>query len=85
MSTELERFGKLERAGKTLHRFRLGDYRVYFQRHELGSWSIASSTETRSKIFFSAPALPVGEDEALQENPKFWELIESARSSSTKT
>ena len=26
--------------------------------------------------------VPTGEDEALQENPKFWELIETARASS---
>ena len=36
MSTDLERFGKLERTGKILHRFRIGDYRIYFERHELG-------------------------------------------------
>ena len=36
MSTELEEFGKLERAGRILHRFRIGDYRVYFEKHELG-------------------------------------------------
>jgi hypothetical protein len=28
--------------------------------------------------------LPTGEDEALQENPKFWEMIESARLSPSK-
>jgi hypothetical protein len=31
------------------------------------------------KDFLYRSALPTGEDEALQENPKFWELIESAR------
>jgi mRNA-degrading endonuclease RelE of RelBE toxin-antitoxin system len=30
IATELDDFGKLERGGKTLHRFRVGDYRVYF-------------------------------------------------------
>jgi mRNA-degrading endonuclease RelE of RelBE toxin-antitoxin system len=29
MQTELDEFGKLERAGRILHRFRVGDYRVY--------------------------------------------------------
>ena len=33
---ELDEFGKLERDGRVLHRFRVGDYRVYFERHELG-------------------------------------------------
>jgi hypothetical protein len=27
-------------------------------------------------------SLPVGEDEALQQNPKFWDLIEAARGAS---
>ncbi len=28
MSTDLDQFGKLERAGRSLHRFRVGDYRL---------------------------------------------------------
>ena len=37
LGTELEQFGKLvEQGGRTLHRFRVSDYRVYFERHELG-------------------------------------------------
>ena len=35
VSTELDQFGELERGGRLLHRFRVGDYRVYFERHEL--------------------------------------------------
>jgi mRNA-degrading endonuclease RelE of RelBE toxin-antitoxin system len=36
LKSDPHHFGQLERAGKTLQRFRLGDYRVYFERHELG-------------------------------------------------
>ena len=78
MSTELERFGKLERAGKTLHRFRIGDYRIYFERHELGIVVHRILSRNSLKDFLFRSSLPVAEDEALQENPKFWELIESA-------
>src|SRR6266849_1882338 len=85
MSTELERFGKLERAGKTLHRLRLGDYRVYFERHELGLVVHRILSRNSLKDFLYRSSLPVGEDEALQQNPKFWELIESARSSTAKS
>jgi mRNA-degrading endonuclease RelE of RelBE toxin-antitoxin system len=84
MSTELERFGKLERAGKTLHRFRLGDYRVYFERHELGIVVHRILSRNTLKDFLFRSSLPVGEDQALQQNPKFWELIEAARESSAK-
>ena len=79
MSTELERFGKLERNGKTLHRFRLGDYRVYFERHELGVVVHRILNRNSLKDFLYRSNLPTGEDAALQENPKFWELIESAK------
>ena len=79
MSTELERFGKLERNGKTLHRFRLGDYRVYFERHELGVVVHRILNRNSLKDFLYRSNLPMGEDAALQDNPKFWELIESAK------
>ena len=79
MTSELERFGKLERSGRTLHRFRLGDYRVYFERHELGVVVHRILSRNSLKDFLFRSNLPTGEDEALQQNPKFWELIESAR------
>src|SRR5712671_7647083 len=85
LNSDLERYGKLERSGKTLHRFRLGDYRVYFERHELGVVVHRILSRNSLKDFLFRSSLPTGEDEALQENPKFWELIESARSSSAKT
>ena len=83
MSTELGRFGKLERGGKTLHRFRLGDYRIYFERHELGVVVHRILSRNSLKDFLFRSSLPTGEDEALEKNPKFWELIEAARTSST--
>jgi mRNA-degrading endonuclease RelE of RelBE toxin-antitoxin system len=79
MSTELEGFGKLERNGKTLHRFRIGDYRIYFEKHELGVVVHRILSKNSLKDFLFRSSLPVREDEALQENPKFWELIEAAR------
>jgi mRNA-degrading endonuclease RelE of RelBE toxin-antitoxin system len=80
MKADLERFGKLERNGKTLHRFRLGDYRVYFERHELGIVVHRILSRNSLKDFLFRSSLPMREDEALQEDPRFWELIETARS-----
>ncbi len=85
IGTELERFGKLERHGKTLHRLRLGDYRIYFERHELGVVVHRILSRNTLKDFLYRSSLPVAEDKALQENPKFWELIESARAASAKS
>ena len=72
-------FGRLERGGRTLHRFRLGEYRVYFERHELGVVVHRILCRNTLKDFLFRSSLPTGEDQALQENPKFWELIEAAK------
>lgn|SRR5262245_39818861 len=79
MANDLEHFGKLERDNRVLYRFRLGDYRVYFERHELGVVVHRILSRNTLKDFFYRSNLPLKEDEALQENPKFWKLIESAR------
>src|SRR3954468_4149695 len=79
MATELERFGKLERNGKFLHRFRLGDYRVYFEKHDLGVVVHRILSRNSLKDFLFRSSLPTGEDKVLEENPKFWELIEASK------
>ena len=84
LTTELDQFGKLERAGRTLHRFRVGDYRVYFERHELGLVVHRILNRHTLKDFLFRSGLKVQEDEALQQNPKFWELIEAAKGAAPK-
>ena len=81
MNTELDQFGKLERAGRVLHRFRVGDYRVYFERHELGLVVHRILNRHTLKDFLFRSGIKMQEDEALQQNPKFWELIENAKKS----
>ena len=81
LGTDLDAFGKLEMDGRILHRFRVGDYRVYFERHELGVLVHRILSRHTLKDFLFRSGLNTGEDAALQENPKFWELIESAKTS----
>lgn len=80
MHTDLERFGRLERAGRQLLRFRLGNYRIYFERHKLGLVVHRILSRNTLKDFLYRSNLPLREDEVLQDNPKFWELIEAAQS-----
>jgi mRNA-degrading endonuclease RelE of RelBE toxin-antitoxin system len=80
LNTELDEFGKLERAGRVLHRFRVGDYRVYFERHDLGVVVHRILNRHTLKDFLFRSGLKMDEDEALQQNPKFWEMIEAAKS-----
>jgi mRNA-degrading endonuclease RelE of RelBE toxin-antitoxin system len=77
---ELVEFGRLERAGRTLLRFRVGDYRVYFELHELGLVVHRILNRHTLKDFYFRSGLKLDEDEALQQSPKFWELIEAAKS-----
>src|SRR5206468_12909959 len=71
METELDEFGKLERAGRILHRFRVGDYRVYFERHELGLVVHRILSLHTLKDFFFRSGLNMPEDEAIAQNPTF--------------
>lgn len=73
-------FGSLSRQGRTLTRYRLGDYRVYFERHPLGVVVHRILSRNTLKDFLYRSSLPTGEDEQLQGNPKFWELIAAAKS-----
>lgn len=81
IASELEDFGKLEHGGHLLHRFRIGDYRVYFERHTLGVLVHRILSRHTLKDFLFRSGLKTGEDEALQQNPKFWELIATAKGS----
>src|SRR6202790_3037273 len=83
LHTEMDQFGKLERTGHSLHRFRVGDYRVYFERHDLGLVVHRILSRHTLKDFYFRSGLKADEDEALQLNPKFWELIEAAKVASS--
>jgi hypothetical protein len=51
---------------------------VYFERHELGVLVHRILSRHTLKDFLFRSGLNTHEDEALQQNPKFWELIKSA-------
>jgi hypothetical protein len=59
----------------------VGDYRIYFERHELGLVVHRILSRHTLKDFLFRSGLKMQEDEALQQNPKFWELIEDAKRS----
>lgn len=74
-----ERFGKIERDGKTLYRFRTKDWRFYFEVkdgavvvHRVLHKGTFSDFVFRSKI-------PLAEDEELAKSKHFWKLIDEGR------
>lgn len=78
VSSNLESFGKLEKKGRQLYRYRLGDYRVYFERHRLGIVVHRILTKNTLKDFFYRSNLKLTEDQVLEENPEFWRQIDQA-------
>lgn len=78
-SADMDKFGRLEREGKRLYRYRLGDYRVYFERSKLGIVVHRILNRNTLKDFLFRSRLPTGEDEALAQNPKFWDLMDTKR------
>jgi len=72
-----EKFGQLTRAGKKIYRYRVKDYRIYFERNgDIINVRCILSKNTFKDFFFRSK-LPISEDQLLQDNPKFWQLLES--------
>ena len=74
-----ERFGKIERDGRVLYRFRAKDYRFYFEvKDGLVIVHRVLHKGTFSDFLFRSK-LPMAEDEALAESKHFWKLIDEGR------
>lgn len=73
-----ERFGVMERDGKKLFRFRVKDYRIYFERAQEGIkvHRVLHSNTFRDFLFRTSLPMPA-EDLELARQKKFWELIEA--------
>lgn len=80
LQREEGQYGHLTKEGRTLTRYRLGEYRIYFERHPLGIVVHRILSKHSLKDFLFRSNLGADEDESLADNPKFWELIEQTRS-----
>ena len=74
-----ERFGRIERDGKTLYRFRSSEWRFYFE--VVGEQVVVHRVLHRGTFsdFLYRSKLPMGEDEALAGSKHFWKLIDEGR------
>ncbi len=71
-----EKFGQLTRGGRRIYRYRVKDYRIYFEK-EADIIKVRCILNRNSlKDFFFRSKLPISEDQLLQDNPRFWELLE---------
>ncbi len=69
-------YGQVSRDGRTLYRYRAGDYRIYFEPHDHGLLIRRVLSKNTIRDFLFRASLPMAEDEELAGNHKFWELIE---------
>lgn len=72
------RFGKIERDGKILYRYRASDVRIYFEVHSDHQSVVVHRVLSRNSFqdFLYRANLPVGDDAALAQSKQFWALIE---------
>lgn len=74
-----ERFGRIERDGLLLYRFRANEYRFYFEvKDELVIVHRVLHKGTFSDFLFRSK-MPLAEDEALAGSKHFWKLIDEGR------
>lgn len=74
-----ERFGKIERDGLTLYRFRAAEYRFYFEVQEDAVIVHRVLHKGTFSDFLFRSKMPLAEDEALAGSKHFWKLIDEGR------
>ena len=73
------RFGKIERDGRVLYRFRAKDYRFYFEVKEDSVIVHRVLHKGTFSDFLFRSKMPLAEDEALAGSKHFWKLIDEGR------
>jgi mRNA-degrading endonuclease RelE of RelBE toxin-antitoxin system len=79
-----KKFGRIEREGKSLYRYRAKDYRIYFERTAEGITIHRVLHKNTIRDFLYRSKLPMAEDEQLGRAKEFWELIEQGEESRKK-
>jgi hypothetical protein len=81
---DAEKFGVIKREGKKLRRYRMKDYRVYFERVPEGLTIHRILHRNTLLDFLFRSNLPLAEDEQLGEAKSFWKLIEEGEKAQRK-
>jgi mRNA-degrading endonuclease RelE of RelBE toxin-antitoxin system len=69
-------FGKIERDGRALYRYRARDHRLYFEVRDGQVIVHRVLHKNTLEDFLFRSSLPLSEDEALGKSKTFWKLIE---------
>ena len=68
-------FGKIQRDGRTLHRFRSSDHRIYFERHAEGILIHRVLHKNTIRDFLFRSKLPMTDDDQGESTDQFWKMI----------
>lgn len=73
-------FSKIQREGRTLHRFRCRDHRIYFERHAEGIVIHRVLHKNTIRDFLFRSKLPMtDDDEQAEASDQFWKMINEAQ------
>lgn len=75
-----EQFGQIKRDGRTLHRYRCSDYRIYFERHPDGILIHRVLHKNTIRDFLFRSKLPMTDDDQAEGSDQFWNLINESQS-----
>jgi len=77
-SLQGESFGKIQRDGRTLYRFRSSDHRIYFERHAEGILIHRVLHKNTIRDFLYRSKLPMTDDDqtdGAENTDQFWKMI----------
>lgn len=77
-----DRFWRIEKGERCVYRHRAGEYRIYLEVKDSEVLVHRVLHANTFEDFLYRSNLPVSEEEALANNPSFWEMIDSPGSSS---
>jgi hypothetical protein len=80
-----ENFGKIQRDGRTLHRFRCKDHRIYFERHADGILIHRVLHKNTIRDFLFRSKLPMADEgDHAETTDQFWKMIHETTSGNSE-
>jgi len=73
-------FGRIRRDGRTLHRYRCRDHRIYFEKHPDGILIHRVLHKNTIRDFLFRSKLPMTEDDQVEGTDQFWKMIHDTQS-----
>jgi mRNA-degrading endonuclease RelE of RelBE toxin-antitoxin system len=79
-----EEFKQIKRDGRTLHRYRCRDHRIYFERHPEGILIHRVLHKNTIRDFLFRSKLPMTDDDQAEGTDQFWSMIHTPQTTSSQ-